>query len=133
MAKRSPSDGCADVVIGLQHGDEGKGRFIDGMAENYDWIARYNGGANAGHTVEANGHRLALHQIPSGVNHPDKKLYIGSQCVVNLEKLCNEIDEVERARLSVKDRLRISSQASVVQPSHILQDKATMAAIGTTA
>lgn len=132
MAMRSSSDGYADVVMGLQHGDEGKGRFIDDLAVNYDWIARYNGGPNAGHTVEANGHKLALHQIPSGVNHPDKQLYIGSNCVVNLVKLCAEIDEVERAGLSVKDRLHISPKASLIQPSHIIEDMATMKDVGTT-
>lgn len=132
MVKRTSSDGFADIVIGLQHGDEGKGRFVDNLAGNYNWNVRYNGGPNAGHTVEANGIKLALHQIPSGVNHPNQKLYIGSQCVVNLVKLLREIREVEAAGLSVRDRLYISSQASVIQPSHILQDQITMGSVGTT-
>ncbi len=125
-------EGYADVIMGLQHGDEGKGRFVDNLANDYDWIARYNGGANAGHTVEANGITLALHQIPSGVNHPGKKLYIGALCAVNIVKLLNEIREVEAAGLSVRDRLYISSQASVVQPSHILDDNYNMGSVGTT-
>ncbi len=132
MAKRNSNEGYADVLIGPQHGDEGKGRFIDALAANYDWVARYNGGPNAGHTIEANGHRLALHQVPSGVNYPDKKLYIGAQCVVNLEKLCQEIDELEAAGLDILHRLRIAAQASVIQPGHIIRDVQTMKSVGTT-
>lgn len=128
----SPAQGYADVVIGLQHGDEGKGRFIDELAQGYDWITRYNGGPNAGHTIEANGHRLALHQIPSGVNYPDKKLYIGAGCVVNIEKLCAEIDEVQSVGCQVMHRLRVAAQASVIQPGHIVRDLATMQSVGTT-
>lgn len=63
-------EGYADVVIGMQHGDEGKGRFVDALAEQYDWVTRYNGGQNAGHTVVANGVNIALNIIPSGVVHP---------------------------------------------------------------
>ncbi|MBI5793908.1 adenylosuccinate synthetase [Candidatus Uhrbacteria bacterium] len=132
MARRFPGDGYADVLIGLQHGDEGKGRFVDGLADLYDIFVRYNGGANAGHTVVVHGKSLALHQIPSGVHQLNKKLFIASQCVVNLEKLCAEIDEVEKAGLPVLGRLRISSQASVIQPGHIIQDQITMGAVGTT-
>lgn len=129
----SNGEGYADVIMGLQHGDEGKGRFVDNLAADYDWVARYNGGANAGHTVEANGITLALHQIPSGVNHPGKKLYIGAQCVVNIVKLLQEIRQVEAAGLSVRDRLYISSQASVIQPSHIIEDEQqTKDSVGTT-
>lgn len=132
MVKKLSTDGYADVLIGLQHGDEGKGRFVDGIAQNYDGFVRYNGGANAGHTVEVNHHTIALHQIPSGVHHPKKKLYIGPHCVVNLEKLCAEICDVERAGLSVLPRLRISSMASVIQPGHIVRDRCTMGSVGTT-
>lgn len=133
MAKRLLSDGYADVIIGLQHGDEGKGRIVDGLTKNYDWVARFNGGPNAGHTVQADGHTLALHQLPSGVIHPEKRLYIGAHCVVNPEKLCSEIAEVEAIGLTVRPRLRISAQASVIQPSHVIEDRQTMGAIGTTA
>lgn len=132
MAQRAATEGHADVVIGLQHGDEGKGRFVDAMAAGYDLVARYNGGANAGHTYMINGHHYAGHQVPSGVNHPHIKLYIGAGCVVNMEKLCSELDEIEAAGLEVLPRLRIAGQASVIQPGHIVRDLATMQAIGTT-
>lgn len=132
MAKRFPTDGFADVLIGLQHGDEGKGRFVDGLAYLYQIFVRYNGGANAGHTIMIGNKCYALHQVPSGVHHPDKKLYIASQCVVNLEKLCAEIEELERAGLLVSHRLRISAQATVVQPGHIIEDRETMGSVGTT-
>jgi adenylosuccinate synthase len=134
----TPKEGTADVVIGLQHGDEGKGRFIDNLAERYDWIVRYNGGANAGHTVEVPGKqgrtvKLALHQVPSGVAHPKARLYIASQCVVNLPKLLAEIEEIEGAGLDVRSRLRLSSMASIVQPAHIVRDAASMKeSVGTT-
>ena len=121
-----------DVLVGLQHGDEGKGRFIDELAANYDIVARYNGGPNAGHTIEFNGTKLALHQLPSGVHHEKAGLYIAALCVVNPEKLMQEIEEVERHGLSVRSRLRISPLTSVIQPAHILRDKATMGGIGTT-
>ncbi len=117
-----PHEGYADVVIGMQHGDEGKGRFVDGLAENYDWVARYNGGQNAGHTVKAGNVDIALNLIPSGVIHPDKKLFIGAHCVVDPVGLMKEIQMVETHGLSVRNRLRISPQASVVQPAHILRD-----------
>jgi adenylosuccinate synthase len=133
MKTFGPDEGYADVVIGTQHGDEGKGRFVDGLAERYDWVARYNGGQNAGHTVKANGEEIALNLIPSGVNHPNKKLYIGALCVVNPAGLLDEIRKVEAAGLQVRNRLRISPQASVVQPAHILRDvKSIKGKVGST-
>lgn len=129
----SSDKGYADIVIGMQHGDEGKGRFVDGMAKDYDWVVRYNGGPNAGHTVKANGTEIALNAIPSGVVHPDKKLFIAAHCVVDPVGLCHEIERVEAAKLTVRDRLRISPQASVIQPAHVLVDKRTMKGkVGTT-
>ncbi len=124
--------GYADVLIGLQYGDEGKARIVDLFAKDYDIIARFNGGANAGHSVEFDGKKLALHQVPSGVFYPDKKLYIGSGCVVNVIKLAKEIQEVESMGIVLKGRLKISSQASIIQPHHIIIDQATGKYIGTT-
>lgn len=131
---KSSGSKTVDVLIGLQHGDEGKGRFVDGLIEEngYDTVARYNGGPNAGHTIEFNGTKLALHQLPSGVHHPKAGLYIAALCVVNPEKLMREIEEVEGHGLAVRNRLRISPLASVIQPAHIIRDKATMGGIGTT-
>ncbi len=124
--------GHADNFIGLEWGDEGKGRFVDLVAHKYDVTARHNGGPNAGHSVQANGHDIALHQIPSGVCNPNTRLYIASGCVVDMPLLVRELQEVESVGLSVQNRLGISAQASVIQPHHVLLDKATMAAVGTT-
>lgn len=124
--------GYADIVIGTQYGDEGKARVIDDIANNYDIIARFNGGPNAGHTIEANGIRIALRQVPSAVLHGEKLLYVGSGCVIDLEKLRDEIASIEGHGVYLKDRLRVSSQASVIQPHHKLIDEIIGGEIGTT-
>jgi len=130
MNKSTP--GFADVLIGLQYGDEGKAKVIDLIADNYDIIARFNGGANAGHTIETDAGRVALHQVPSGIFYKDKLLYIGSGCVVDLCKMVKEIRGVNDLGISLKDRLFVSDQASIVQPHHILVDIHTGGTIGTT-
>lgn len=124
--------GFSDVLIGLQYGDEGKARIIDNIAAEYDVIARFNGGSNAGHTIETGGVRISLHQIPSGVFYRDKLLYVGSGCVVNPVKLVAEIAEVQAAGVALEERFRISSLATLVQPHHVAVDRLTGAAIGTT-
>lgn len=124
--------GYSDVLIGLQYGDEGKARVVDALADHYDVIARFNGGANAGHTVVVGGTTLALKQVPSGIFHPNKILYIGSGCVVNLVKLVTEIQVVRKAGIDLRDRLFISGQASLIQPHHLVLDTAHGKAIGTT-
>ena len=124
--------GFSDVLIGLQYGDEGKARIIDTIAEEYDVIARFNGGSNAGHTIETGGVRISLHQIPSGVFYRDKLLYVGSGCVVNPVKLTAEIREVESVGVSLDERFHISGLATLVQPHHVLVDRLTGSAIGTT-
>ena len=121
------------MLIGVQYGDEGKARVIDNIAHEYDIIARFNGGPNAGHTIEVGDKRLALHQVPSGVFHPDMLLYVGSGCVLNLEKLLQELKEIKNNDLVLDERLFISDQATVIQPHHILLDKITGKEIGTTA
>jgi adenylosuccinate synthase len=129
---KTQQNGYADVLIGLQYGDEGKARVVDLLAKNYDIIARFNGGSNAGHCVEYKGQKITLHQIPSGIFYPDKKLYIGSGCVVNVIKLAQEIKEVEKLGISLKGRFRISSQAPIIQPHHLIIDQQTGGSIGTT-
>jgi adenylosuccinate synthase len=124
--------GYADVLVGLQYGDEGKAKIIDLLTPDYDIVARFNGGANAGHTIVTSAGKFALQQVPSAVTHPTLALYIGSGCVVNPEKLLKEIEELERAGLSVRPRLQISPRASLVQPHHILIDSLTGADVGTT-
>lgn len=125
--------GYADVVLGLQYGDCGKAKIVDILAPDYDIVARFNGGANAGHTIETKeGGKIALNQIPSAIFYKDKMLYIGSGCVVNVETVKKEVEKIEGLGLSLKNRLKISSQASVVQPHHILLDAAFHGAVGTT-
>lgn len=124
--------GYSDVLIGTQFGDEGKARVIDLIAKDYDIIARFNGGPNAGHTIETKKGKVVLHQVPSGIFYPKMILYVGSGCVLNLEKMAKEIAEIESFGVKLKGRLHISSQASVIQPHHILIDSATGKFIATT-
>ncbi len=124
--------GFSDVLVGLQYGDEGKGRVIDNIMPEYDINARFNGGPNAGHTIECGDIHCALHHIPSAVLHKDKMLYIGSGCVINPIKLINELAELQRMGIDLADRFLISDQATVIMPSHIEQDKYTGKGIGTT-
>jgi adenylosuccinate synthase len=128
----SSNRGYADVLIGLQYGDEGKARVVDLLAKDYDIVARFNGGANAGHSLVYNNIKLALNQVPAGIFYPDMLLYIGSGCVVNIVKLAKEIQKVEAVGINLKGRLHISSQCSIIQPHHILIDSLTGKAIGTT-
>lgn len=126
-------DGYSDVLIGLQYGDEGKGRIIDNLlAEGkYAIVARFGGGSNAGHTVQNGGQKLVLRQVPSGVFH-DVLLYVGSGCVVNPIKLVEEIQAVNNAGIDLLDRLHLSPQATLVLPHHIIIDEMTSGSIGTT-
>jgi adenylosuccinate synthase len=124
--------GYSDVLVGLQYGDEGKAKIIDLLTPHYDIVARFNGGANAGHTIVTDTGTFALQQVPSAVTYPGLALYIGSGCVVNPEKLIVEIRSLEAAGLIVRPRLLISPRASLVQPHHILIDTLTSGEIGTT-
>ncbi|MEK6900521.1 MAG: adenylosuccinate synthetase [Nanoarchaeota archaeon] len=125
--------GYSDVLVGVQYGDEGKARIIDSIASGYDVIARFNGGPNAGHTLEVGDKRIALHQVPSGIFYPDMQLYVGSGCVLNLQKLFAEIKEIESNGITLDGRFNISDQLTVIQPHHILLDRLIGGSIGTTA
>ncbi len=125
--------GYSDVLLGLQYGDEGKARVVDMIAGDYDVIARFNGGANAGHTIETEeGLKVALNQIPSGVFKEKTLLYIGSGCVVDLRTVLREVESLGTLGIVLKGRLVISPQAALVQPHHFLEDAATGGTIGTT-
>ncbi len=116
---------AVDVIVGLQRGDEGKGRFVDIAAKDYDIVARFNGGNNAGHTVVlANGDVLKLHLIPSGIAHTGVVNVIGNGTLINLVKLVEEIASVEAKGITVSaDNLKISSGAHLIIPSHIYDDE----------
>ncbi len=122
------------VVVGAQWGDEGKGKLVDVLAERADWVVRYQGGANAGHTVHIGDRSFVLHQIPSGIMHAGVRCAIGNGVVLDPETLFVEIDELVADGIDVEGRLYVSERAHLVMPYHKLLDKASAAskAIGTT-
>ncbi len=122
------------VVVGAQWGDEGKGKLVDVLAERADWVVRYQGGANAGHTVHIGDKQTVLHQIPSGILHPGVRCAIGNGVVLDPETLFDEVDELVRDGVDVNGRLYVSDRAHLVMPYHKLVDKESAAskAIGTT-
>ncbi len=127
----------ATIVIGLQWGDEGKGKMVDHLAETVDAVARFSGGANAGHTIEADGHRIALHQLPSGLVRPDILGIIGSACVLDPIALSQEMELMEKEGISVDERLSISGKVHLVHPAgryieNTSEMKLGKAAVGTT-
>ena len=101
-----------DVILGLQWGDEGKGKIVDYLAEKYDIIARFQGGPNAGHTLVINGQKHVLHTVPSGIFREGKINYIGNGVVIDPVTLLKEIDTLEKGGIPVKDRLIISKRAN---------------------
>ena len=122
------------VVVGAQWGDEGKGKLVDVLAEGADWVVRYQGGANAGHTVHIGDRSFVLHQIPSGIMNPGVRCAIGNGVVLDPDTLFTEIDELVRDGIDVEGRLYVSDRAHLVLPYHKLVDTESSAskAIGTT-
>jgi len=125
------------VVLGTQWGDEGKGKIVDLLSDKYDIVARYQGGANAGHTVVINGKKFILHLIPSGILHPNTVCVIGNGTVIDPDALVKEINMLEQEGIEVKNRLLISHKAHLIMPYHKLLDTLTEStlsqkAIGTT-
>ena len=118
------------AVVGLQWGDEGKGKVVDLCTARHDVIVRYNGGANAGHTVVVEDQRYALHLIPSGILYPDKVCVIANGVVVDPVALVEEIDALRARGIEVADNLRISDRAHVVMPYHKEHDAALEAVLG---
>ena len=122
------------VVVGAQWGDEGKGKLVDVLAERADWVVRYQGGANAGHTVDLGDRSFVLHQIPSGILHPGVRCAIGNGVVLDPDTLFDEIDGLVKAGVDVEGRLYVSERAHLVLPYHKQVDGASASskAIGTT-
>ncbi|MCE2772888.1 MAG: adenylosuccinate synthase [Bacteroidetes bacterium] len=120
----------ADVLLGLQWGDEGKGKIVDVLTPKYDYIARFQGGPNAGHTLEFNGIKHVLHTIPSGIFHDTTTNIIGNGVVIDPVILKREIDALVKMGVDVKKRLLISRRAHLILPTHSLLDKASEAAKG---
>lgn len=117
------------VVIGAQWGDEGKGKITDFLANRADVVVRYQGGNNAGHTVEVDDKKYKLHLIPSGIIHKEKPCVIGNGVVIDPEALITEIDYLEREGIST-DNLIISSRAHVILPYHKILDKLSEESLG---
>ena len=122
------------VVVGAQWGDEGKGKLVDVLAERADWVVRYQGGANAGHTVHIGDVSFVLQQIPSGILHPGVRCAIGNGVVLDPDTLFEEIDELVQDGIDVEGRLYVSDRAHLVLPYHKLVDAESRASkeIGTT-
>ena len=108
----------ADVLLGCQWGDEGKAKMVDCLAKNYDIIVRFGGGANAGHTVYRDGKKFVFHLLPSGVMSPEPVCVLGNGMVIDLVELTREMQMVQAAGISLKNRFFISSRAFVVFPFH---------------
>ncbi len=125
----------ANIIVGLQWGDEGKGRIVDLYAADYDVVARFAGGDNAGHSIVVGDRELALRIVPSGVMHPHVELFVGGGTVVNLETLIGELNALAEIGIDTS-RVKISDRAHIVFPHHVERDKAGEAArasaIGTT-
>ncbi len=114
-----------DVILGLQWGDEGKGKIVDYFAPNYDIIARFQGGPNAGHTLYVEGQKMVLHQIPSGIFHQNKINIIGGGVVLDPVTLKKECDKVAAFGIDVKKNLFISERTNIIVPTHRALDKAS--------
>ncbi len=124
----------AIIVVGAQWGDEGKGRVVDWLAREAHVVARFGGGDNAGHTVVAEGHKLGLHLVPSGILYPHVTCLIGAGVIVNPETLTREMDELAALGVDVgPTRLKISAAAHMILPSHRALDGAQEAARGSRA
>jgi len=110
------------IIVGAQWGDEGKGKIVDMLAERIDIVARYQGGANAGHTVCIGNKEFVLHLLPSGIFHPRISCVIGNGVVIDPAALMTEIEELSRAGISMSGRLLISHHAHLIMPYHKLLD-----------
>jgi adenylosuccinate synthase len=119
-----------DVILGLQWGDEGKGKIVDYFAPNYDIIARFQGGPNAGHTLYVDGKKMVLHQIPSGIFHQNTINVIGNGVVLDPVTLKRECDAVAAYGIDVRKNLFISERTNIIVPTHRALDKASEMAKG---
>lgn len=119
-----------DILLGLQWGDEGKGKIVDVMTQGYDLIARFQGGPNAGHTLEFDGIKHVLHTIPSGVFHKEALNIVGNGVVIDPVIFKREMESLQRIDASAIDRILISRKAHLILPTHRLLDAASEHAKG---
>ena len=111
------------LILGLQWGDEGKGKIVDALSENIFAVCRFQGGHNAGHTIKVDGVQTILHLIPSGVLHKNVKCLIGNGVVLSLEAIKKEIEGLKKFGVEIHDRLYISENCPLILPSHIKIDQ----------
>ncbi len=121
---------AVDLLLGLQWGDEGKGKIVDVLTSNYNIIARFQGGPNAGHTLEFDGIKHVLHTIPSGIFHKDAVNLVGNGVVIDPVILKKELENLEKFGSDLKDKLLISRKAHLILPTHRLLDAASEASKG---
>ena len=119
-----------DVLLGLQWGDEGKGKVVDVLTPRYDVVARFQGGPNAGHTLEFEGQKYVLRSIPSGIFQGNKINIIGNGVVLAPDLFMDEAKDLEKSGHNLKDRLFISKKAHLIMPTHRLLDAANEMAKG---
>jgi adenylosuccinate synthase len=119
-----PEQGACTVVVGCQWGDEGKGKIVDVLAEDVDIVARYQGGANAGHTVEVGQDGFVLHQIPSGILHVGKRCLLGNGVVLDIGQFFEEYDALVARGIDLEGRVGVSVRAQLLLPYHRLLDRA---------
>ncbi len=121
---------AVDLLLGLQWGDEGKGKIVDVLTSNYNIIARFQGGPNAGHTLVFNGKKHVLHTIPSGIFHDDATNLVGNGVVIDPVIFKKELDKLEEQGVDYRKSLLISRKAHIILPTHRLLDAASEAAKG---
>ena len=121
---------AVDLLLGLQWGDEGKGKIVDVLTNNYDIIARFQGGPNAGHTLEFDGIKHVLHTIPSGIFHEDAVNVVGNGVVIDPVIFKKELDNLAKFEINIQPRLLISRKAHLILPTHRLLDAASEASKG---
>ncbi len=121
---------AVDVILGLQWGDEGKGKIVDYLATKYDIVARFQGGPNAGHTLKFDGKKFVLHTVPSGIFRPNLINVIGNGVVIDPITLKKEIDNLDDANVNYEGRLLVSRKAHLILPTHRYLDAASEAAKG---
>lgn len=121
---------AVDILIGLQWGDEGKGKIVDVLAPKYDIVARFQGGPNAGHTLEFEGTKHVLHQIPSGIFHPHIQNIIGNGVVLDPVVFKTEMEKLTARGIDAAKNLYISKKTALILPSHKAIDKASEEALG---
>lgn len=121
---------AVDLLLGLQWGDEGKGKIVDVLTSKYNIIARFQGGPNAGHTLVFNGKKHVLHTIPSGIFHDDKINLVGNGVVIDPVIFKKELDKLTEQHIDYKKSLLISRKAHIILPTHRLLDAASEASKG---